>query len=355
MRKTRTHHFHNNKTLLSLATGQKIVYKFLSFCQSYLFFLFSDLQKICLTGKRTENGDRKTASSNNTKLNKEGLPFILTSSSDKQVSEKPEHRKQIMPLEEERTDVGKNHEVLIRTAPELTQDYVLPSVPSKPDIPHRAQDKPVFLNSADCQSKDKTKRFQRERIRLPKFQWTECHVIKASKETSTTTAKVEDKETKPTVENILSSDSDESLTRHLVSRGNLHLGSNFQSSKSKSKPDRVAVGKCEVFSSTVPSTAEQIRRSYQTGTKTKIPSEKAFIQILGQQTGPPPKAAGQNGTKETSKRRPKTEEKAFVNQNLPLQYLTRFGRRKFHHVLEARSFKPGERKLGAAALANFHH
>lgn len=222
-------------------------------------------------------------------------------------------------------------------------------------MPHQIQDKPVS-NSAKCQSKVETKRVQKDRIRLPKFQWTECHVKNAAKKPPTekniATSKVEKRDTKPIVENFQSSDSDESLTRQLISRGNLHLGSTVQTPKSKSKPARVAVGKCEVFSSTVPNAPEPVRKSYQTGTK--LPSETAFIRILGHQTGPPPKVTSQTESKEIGKGRPRTEERAFVNQNLPIQYLTRLGRRKFHHVLEARSFKPGERKLRATALADFH-
>ena len=277
---------------------------------------------------------------NGAKLSKEGLPFIVTSSNGKKVSQKPECKKQSTTVEEERTDVRNNREDLIRTAPELTEDSVLPSVRSKPDLPHHEQDEPVFFYSGGFQSKSETKRIEKERIRLPKFQWTECHVKKVPRGTNIATAKVPEKNQRnPVVENFHSSDSDESFNRPLVSRGNLRLGSTVQSPKLKSKPARVAVGKCEVFSSEPPSTAERARESYQGGIK--LPSETAFIQILGQQTGPPPKAASQNRSKEINKRRPRTEEKTFVKQNMPLQYLTRFGRRSFHHILEARSFKPG--------------
>ena len=266
-----------------------------------------------------------------------------------------EQGKLSMSLEEEeredKMDEGKNRRELIQAVPEATKDTVLPSVSSKPDVPHQIQDKPV-LNFAKSQSKDETKRVQKERIRLPKFQWTECHVKnpkKMSKEKTFATTKVEKR-----AENILNSDSDESDARQLISRGNLHLGTTVPSPKSKStRPSRVAVGKCEVFSSTAPNTAEGVRKPYQTGTK--LPSETAFIRILGHQTGPPPKATSQGRAKEESKERPKTEEKAFGNHNLPLQYLTKFGKRNFHHVLEARSFKPGERKLRATALADFHN
>lgn len=69
-----------------------------------------------------------------------------------------------MSLEEEeredKMDEGKNRRELIQ------------AVSSKPDVPHQIQDKPV-LNFARSQSKDETKRVQKERIRLPKFQWTE--------------------------------------------------------------------------------------------------------------------------------------------------------------------------------------
>lgn len=216
-------------------------------------------------------------------------------------------------------------------------------------------DKPIS-NSAK-QSTENSKRFQKERIRLPKFQWAECHVKNHRKERdrNNATVKVEKKE-KPIVETLPSSDSEENVllsTRQLNSRGNLHLGSTVPPPSSKSKLASVPVGKCEVFSSTKSSSAERRRIPYQTGTK--FPSETAFIRILGQQTGPPPKETSKNRSKEANKERPSTNEKAFMNQNLPLQYMTRFGRRKFYHVLEARSFKPAEKKPRATALADFHN
>ena len=245
---------------------------------------------------------------------------------------------------------------MIRTAPELTQDTVLPCVGSKPDAPHQMDDK-LISNSARHQPTDESRRFQKERIRLPKFQWTECHVKnhRIEKEKNNAAVRVEMKEN-PIAETIPSSDSEENVllsTRQLNSRGNLHLGSTVIPPNSKSKSASVAVGKCEVFSSTKTSSAERRRKPYQTGRK--LPSETAFIRILGQQTGPPPKETTKNGSKMATKERPSTNEKTFMNQNLPLQYMTRFGRRKFHHVLEARSFKPAEKKLRAATLADFHN
>ncbi|KAL9981695.1 hypothetical protein ACROYT_G010436 [Oculina patagonica] len=316
----------------------------------------SDLQNICLTGKRTENADRKTASSSDTKLNSDGLPFIVTASNGKQVSQKAGKRKLSTTSDEEKLDTVKNRQDVIRTAPELTKDIVLPCVGSKPDVPHQMDDKPIS-SSAKHQSSEESRRFQKERIRLPKFQWTECHVKnnRRERERNNATVKVEKKE-KPIVETLPSSDSEENVllsTRQLNSRGNLHLGSTVSPPTSKSKSAHVAVGKCEIFSSTKSSSAERRPKPYQTGTK--LPSETAFIRILGQQTGPPPKEASKNGSKEANKERPSTNEKAFMNQNLPLQYMSRFGRRKFQHVLEARSFKPAEKKLRATALADFHN
>ena len=324
-------------------------------------FFCSDLQNICLTGKRTDNGERKTAPSNvDTKLKSDGLPFIVTASNGKQVSQTIGNRKLSTTSEEDRLDAGKTHQDRIQTAPELTtQDTVLPCVPSNPDVPHQMDDKPIS-NSAKHQSSNESKRFHKERIRLPKFQWTECHAKNHRKATekNNATTKVEKIAEKPIVETLPSSESDENVllsTRQLTSRGNLHLGSTVLSPNSKSKPARVAVGKCEIFSSTNSSSAKRIRKPYQTGTK--LPCESAFIRILGQQTGPPPKDTNKNESKDTNKElsRPSTKEKVFINQNLPLQYMTRYGRRKFHHVLEARSFKPGERKLRATALADFRN
>lgn len=299
--------------------------------------------------------DRKTASNNDTKLNSDGLPFIVTASNGKQVSQKAGKRKLSTTSDEEKLDTVKNRQDFIRTAPELTKDTVLPCVGSKPDVPHQMDDKPI-ANSAKHQSADESKRFQKERIRLPKFQWTECHVKNSRRERERNHTKVENRKEKPIVETLPSSDSEENVllsTRQLNSRGNLHLGSTVLPPSSQSKSTRVAVGKCEIFSSTKSSSAERRPKPYQTARK--LPSETAFIRILGQQTGPPPKEASKNGSKEANKERPSTNEKAFMNQNLPLQYMSRFGRRKFHHVLEARSFKPAEKKLRATALADFHN
>ena len=321
------------------------------------YFLCSDLQNICLTGKRTDNADRKPApSGSDNKLNSEVLPFIVTSSNGKQVSQKTVKRKLSATLEEEKSDhAAKTRQDVVRTAPELTKDTVLPCVPSKSDAPHQMEEKPI-ANSAKHPSADR--RFYKERIRLPKFQWTEGYVNnhRTAREKNITTIKVERKE-KPIVKTPASSESDENVllsTRQLNSRGNLHLGSTVLVENAKSRPERVTVGKCEIFSSTNSSSVDRIPKSYQTARK--LPSETAFIRILGQQTGPPPpRAAKKNASKDTNKERPNTKEKVLMNQNEPLRYVSRFGRRNFHHVLEARSFKPAEKKLRATALADFHN
>ena len=319
-------------------------------------FVCSDLQNICLTGKRTDNAERKPApSSSDAKLNNEGLPFIVTASNGKQVSQKTGKTKLNTTSEEEKSDAAKSHQDVVRTALELTVDTVLPCVPSKPDIPHQMEEKPIS-NSAKYHSADESRRFRKERIRLPKFQWTECHVKnhRTVREKNTTTTKLERKE-KPIVETLSSSESDDNVllpTRELNSRGNLHLGSTVLSANAKSKPARLTVGKCEIFSSINSSSVDHNPKPYQTARK--LPSQTAFIRILGQQTGPPPKEAKKSASKDADKERPSTREKVLLNQNVPLQYMSRFGRRKFHHVLEARSFKPAEKKLRATALADFH-
>ena len=321
------------------------------------FPLCSDLQNICLTGKRTDNADRKPAPrGNDGKLNSEVLPFIVTASNGKQVSQKSRKRKPSTTLEEENSDGVKSLQDVIRTSPESTQDPVLPCVPSKPDVPHQMEEKPIS-NSDTYHSADESRRFHKERIRLPKFQWTESHVKnhRTAREKNTTTTQVEKRE-KPIVETLPSNESDDDVllsTRQLNSRGNLHPGGTVLSANAKSQPARVAVSKCEIFSSTNSSSADRIPKPYQTARK--FPSETAFIRILGQQTGPPPREASKNASKDTNKGRPITREKVLLNENVPLQYMSRFGRRKFHHVLEARSFKPAEKKLRATALADFHN
>ena len=321
-------------------------------------FLFSDLQNICLTGKRTDSSDRKPAepSCNDGKLNSDILPFIVTASNGKQVSQKIAKGKLSITLEEGKSDATKCRQDLVRTAPELTEDPVLPCVPSKPDVPHHIEEKPIS-SSATHHSADESRRFHKERIRLPKFQWTESNVknYRTAREKNITTTMAENNE-KPTVETLPSSESDDNVllsARQLNSRGSLRLGSTVVSANAKSKPARVAIGKCEVFSSTNPSSADHIPKPYQTARK--FCSETAFIRILGQQTGPPPKEASKNASKDTNKERPSTKENMLLNQNVPLQYMSRFGRRNFHHVLKARSFKPAEKKLRAAALADFHN
>lgn len=320
-------------------------------------FLFSDLQNICLTGKRTDSADRKCAPSvSDDKLNSEILPFIVTASNGKQVSQKIAKRKLSATLEEEKSDATQSRQDVVPTAPELTKDPVLPCVPSKPDVPHHAEEKPIS-NSTTHRSADESRRFHKERIRLPKFQWTESHVknhrTARGKNIMTT---VVEKNEKPTVETLPSSESDDNVllsTRQLNSRGNLRLGSTVLSANAKSKPASVAIGKCEIFSSTNSSSVDHIPKPYQTARK--LVSETAFIRILGQQTGPPPKETRKNASKDTNKERPNTKEQVLLNQDVPLQYMSRFGRRKFQHVLKARSFKPEEKKLRAAALADFHN
>ena len=105
---------------------------------------------------------------------------------------------------------------------------------------------------------------------------------------------------------------------------------------------RVQVGKCEVFSSSP-------RQSKSRKTRAKFPSETAFIRILGQATGPPPKDAAKDITKNSGGGgggRPATQ-----NGRVPVQLLGRFGGR-FQHVLEARAFKPADGNLPPAAVAN---
>lgn len=316
------------------------------------------MQNICLTGKRKEGGDRKAVLNNDTKLNSESLPFIVTASNGKKVSQKLGRRRQSTTLEGDKPDAVINRQDVIRTAPESTRDPILPCMSSVPDLPHKMEDKPI-LNLTKHTTVDDSKRFQKERIRLPKFQWTECHVKNNRKATEETNVPVkEEKKEKPVKEVPESSDSDENAmitARKLNSTVNLQIGGFvLPTPSSKPKPAYVTVGKCEIFSSTNSAGSERgIRKSYETARK--LPSKTEFIRVLGHQTGPPPKSANKNESKGANKERPNTKERALMNKNLPIQYLTRFGRRKFHHVLEARSFKPSEKKLGATALAHFHH
>ena len=155
------------------------------------------------------------------------------------------------------------------------------------------------------------------------------------------------------LEFVSSSDSDDNVPRRLTSRGSLRLGSNVQSHKSMSKktPSHVCLSKCEVYSSTIQNTGERLQKFGQSGTRRS--DETAFIQIFGQQTGPPPKVANKARTKVIEKDSSSRKAKSMSKHNLPLHCLTKFGRSNFHHVLEARSYKPGERKLGATAVADF--
>ena len=329
-----------------------------SYVRISFFPICSDLQKICLTGKRQESGDRKAVLNSDTELNSESLPFIVTASNGKKVSQKlGRRRRQSTSSEGDKPDSVKNRQDVIRTAPELAQDPILPCMPSIPDLPHKVDDK-LISHPVKHTPEDDSKRFHKERIRLPKFQWTECHVKNncIATEKTAVPVKVEMKE-KPVEEALQSSDSDENAiitAQKFNSKGNLHIGGFVLTApSSKPKPAHVTVGKCEIFSSTNSSGGERVRKSYETARK--LPCETAFIRVLGHQTGPPPKSTSKNESKDASKERPNTKDRALMNQNLPIQYLTRFGRRKFHHVLEARSFKPSEKKLGAPALAHFHH
>ena len=314
----------------------------------------SDLQKICLTGKRpADGGDQKRAPSNSTQRDNRGLPLIVAPSyTNKFSTEKVTQKELIISLDdkkEKRIDDDKN-----RTAPVLSTASSFPTVQPKQGSLHRIQEKPVST-SARGRSKDEDRLFHRERIRLPKFQWTEHHVKNkkvVSQERGVEATNGEKRDVKQP-EFISTSDSDDSVPRQLTSRGSLRLGSNVQCRKSVSKktPSHVSLSKCEVYSSTLPNAGERLQKYSQTGTRRS--DETAFIQIFGQQTGPPPKVANKARTKVTEKDSSSRKAKSVSNQNLPLHCLTKFGRSNFHHVLEARSFKPGERKLGATAVADF--
>ena len=313
----------------------------------------SDLQKICLTGKRpADGGEQKTAPSNSTERDNSGLPLIVAPSYSNTVSKKVTQKELVISHDdkkEKRIDNDKNG-----TAPALSTASSFPTVQPKQDPFHRMQEKPIST-SARGRSKDENRLFHRERIRLPKFQCTDHHVKNkkvVSQDSGVEATNVEKRDVKES-EFVSTSDSDDNVPRRLTSRGSLRLGSNVQSHKSMSKktPSHVSLSKCEVYSSTIQNTGERLQKSGQPGTRRS--DETAFIQIFGQQTGPPPKVANKARTKVIEKDSSSRKAKSMSNHNLPLHCLTKFGRSNFHHVLEARSYKPGERKLGATAVADF--
>lgn len=87
------------------------------------------------------------------------------------------------------------------------------------------------------------------------------------------------------------------------------------------------------------------------------PRETTFIRILGQPKGPIAcKESNISATKlertESVEKAVKPRQSATKDCGIPLSYLRRLGRRNFHHVLEARSYKPETRKLGTTVIPN---
>lgn len=85
------------------------------------------------------------------------------------------------------------------------------------------------------------------------------------------------------------------------------------------------------------------------------PREATFIKILGQQKGPIPVVKETNmapAKHEQSEVEDKIKPSARKDYGIHLSYLRRFGRRSFHHVLEARSYKPETRELGTTVIPN---
>ena len=303
-----------------------------AFCISSL----SDLKDICLTGKRTETTKHTSKPAGDLKQGSE-LPVIASSPNGTQDHQTGIHTKS---SESTRFEDGAKLQY-IKTALNSKQDCILPSVPSQPDPPFHTQGS---CNSSDGKKEcapNNSSRVAKRRVRLPKFQWTECRLKGNSKTPSekyTISMKAAEKGEKSMAESHQYIDNSESIlltNRQLNSRGNLHLGSTVKSPASKSRGANFSVVKNDMFS-------WDARR--------KFPSESTLIRVLGHQTGSLPNKGMSTASKERQTTRD-TASSQNTNKNLSLHYWMRFKRRQFNHVLEARSFKPGEKQRGTTAVA----
>ncbi|KAK3727831.1 hypothetical protein QZH41_008251 [Actinostola sp. cb2023] len=82
------------------------------------------------------------------------------------------------------------------------------------------------------------------------------------------------------------------------------------------------------------------------------PRETTFIRILGHHKAPPTKDSNMVTKQDLNEDKAKIHQSVTKDYGIPLSYLRRFGRPHFHHVLEARSYKPETRKLGTAVIPN---
>lgn len=139
----------------------------------------------------------------------------------------------------------------------------------------------------------------------------------------------------------------------ISSRGNLCLGTTVKRPATNSKePQRKKVTKTGIFPCEY--TLEHLSKTVKSS-----PRETTFIRILGQPKGPFPTSCKESNMAATKLERTESAEKTTKplqsvtkDCGIPLSYLRRFGRRNFHHVLEARSYKPETRKLGTTVIPN---
>lgn len=136
----------------------------------------------------------------------------------------------------------------------------------------------------------------------------------------------------------------------ISSRGNLCLGTTVRPVTSqKEKRNNKKLSKTSSFP--CDHTLQQLSR-----TAKNSPRETTFIRILGQPKGPFPSAKGSNMAGNKLERTEAIEKAAKSRQSIdygiPLSYLRRYGRRNFHHVLEARSYKPETREMGTTIIPN---
>ncbi|XP_032238463.2 uncharacterized protein LOC116618636 [Nematostella vectensis] len=130
------------------------------------------------------------------------------------------------------------------------------------------------------------------------------------------------------------------------SRGNLRLGTTVKASPKSSSQVSVGMNRCEVYSTRSP-----LELLHNVTKKRKSTSGAAYIKILGQATGPPSKPKTATEKKSCPSISRSNHDASPRDYRMPTHYMRRFGG-QFHHVLEARSYKPEHRGMGATIMPN---
>lgn len=285
----------------------------------FVIHLNSDINNICLTGRRAETAERTTRPAGN-KPKPESLPLIKTSSNCSQSTTCPptkdNNRSNLLTGDLLSGQQGRPSDNLESLSFPFVTEVELPSQST------RKQE----LREDNLHTNDEARL-------LSHSQWTESHFPNDK-------AKYSSVLNSPRKVKLTGDSADCNLAA--IGRGQDSPRKSMRREPTLRSPKhkRVQVGKCEVFSSSP-------RQSKSRRTKANFPSETSFIRILGQSTGPPSRAVQAKDAMKSTSSKGKLVSR---NDKVPVHLLGRFGR--FHHILEARSFKNADKNVTAAGVAN---